>query len=247
VAGLGQPGGQALTRDSMAEPSLRIHQAVARKIGISILSGEMQPGAGFDREIEHSAVLGVSRTAYREALKLLAAKGLLESRPKIGTHVRPRSEWNLLDTDVLSWMFAGKPDPDFVRDLFELREVIEPAAAEMAAARRNDVQLETMRSALRVMQQETLITESGRDADQRFHRALLEASCNSALISLASSIGTAVGLTTKFKEDRSREPRDPLPEHEAVYEAVARSDTAGARTAMIQLLRLALQDMQLVI
>jgi len=232
-------------RENGNDPSLRIHQSIARAIGISILSGEIKPGEGFDREIEHSASLGVSRTAYREALKLLAAKGLLESRPKIGTHVRPRSDWNLLDTDILAWMFARKPDHAFVHDLFELRDIIEPAAAELAARRRTSDQVAIMREALAIMEAETLVTEVGREADQNFHRVLLEASGNSALISLASSIGTAVRLTTKFKEDNNRLPRDPVPDHRAVLDAIAAGDPGQARQAMLELLRLALNDMKL--
>lgn len=230
-----------------AEQGLRLHQAVARQIGIAILSGEIPPGAHFDREIEHSAAMGVSRTAYREAMKLLVAKGLLESRPRVGTHVRPRRDWNLLDPDVLDWTFAERPDHAFVRDLFELRGVIEPEAAALAAERRTDRQVADMRTALAIMRAESLVTETGQRADQDFHRILLEASGNAALFALASSIGTAVRLTTRFKEDRNKIPRDPLPDHEAVLEAIAEGSGQKARAAMIELLRLALLDMKLVL
>jgi len=230
-----------------AEQGLRLHQAVARQIGIAILSGEIAPGAHFDREIEHSAAMGVSRTAYREAMKLLVAKGLLESRPRVGTHVRPRRDWNLLDPDVLDWMFAERPDHAFVRDLFELRGIIEPEAAALAAERRTDRQVAEMRAALAIMRAESLVTEAGRLADQDFHRILLEASGNAALFALASSIGTAVGLTTRFKEDRNKIPRDPLPDHEAVLEAIADGSRQRARLAMVELLKLALLDMKLVL
>ncbi|MFX7988724.1 GntR family transcriptional regulator, partial [Acinetobacter baumannii] len=92
-------------------------------------SGMRKPGDVFGGEIEASEALGVSRTAYREAIRILAAKGLVESRPKAGTRVTPRSRWNMLDVDVLAWTFEGEPDTDFIIDLFELRGVIEPAAA----------------------------------------------------------------------------------------------------------------------
>src|SRR5439155_10663567 len=124
------------------------HQAVARDLGIAIVSGRYQPGDSFIGEIEYAEQLQISRTAYREAIRILAAKGLLESRPKAGTRVTPRSRWNLLDPDILAWMFAGKPDEAFIRDLFELRGIIEPAASALAAERRSDAQLEEMRVAL---------------------------------------------------------------------------------------------------
>ena len=126
------------------EGSLRIHQAIARQLGTAILMGVHKPGELFEGEIDASERLHVSRTAYREAVRILIAKGMLESRPKAGTRVLPRSRWNVLDPEMLAWMFAGEPDRDFVRDLFELRGVIEPAAAEFAARRRTDEQLAVM-------------------------------------------------------------------------------------------------------
>ena len=124
----------------------RLHQQVARKIGSAILSGEFAPGEHLVGEVLQSAAMGVSRTAYREAMKILAAKGLIESRPKAGTNVTPRSRWALLDPDVLAWTFTGEPDPAYVRDLFELRGVIEPAAAALAAERRSEAQVAGMRA-----------------------------------------------------------------------------------------------------
>ena len=90
----------------------------------------------------------MSRSAYREAVQVLSAKGLVESRPKTGTRVLPRNRWNLLDPDVLAWAFSGEPDIHFVRSLFELRAIVEPAAARLAAERRDKVDLKEMRDAL---------------------------------------------------------------------------------------------------
>src|SRR6187551_965069 len=126
------------------DKGLRIHQAIAQRVGIAILSGEYAPGDGLDGEIEQSQELGISRTAYREALRILTAKGLLESRPRAGTHVTPRQRWNLLDPDVLEWMFSGRPDERFIYDLFELRGVIEVAAAQFAAVRHDSEDLARM-------------------------------------------------------------------------------------------------------
>lgn len=222
---------------------LRIHQAIARQLGTAILNGEYQPGDTLIGEIEHSSALGVSRTPYREAIRTLVAKGLLESRPKAGTRVTPRERWNVLDPDVLAWMFADQPNATFVRDLFELRDLLEPAAARFAAQRRTEEHLEQMRTALAGMREHGLANERGQAADQAFHRALLAASGNAALASLASSVGAAVQWTTHFKQRASKRPRDPLPEHEAVYRAIAAGDAEQAGAAMVELLRLALEDM----
>jgi DNA-binding FadR family transcriptional regulator len=223
--------------------NLRIHQALARKLGIAILSGEYQPGAALEGEIEQSEALGVSRTAYREAMRILTAKGLLESRPKVGTHITPRRQWNLLDPDMLEWMFSGTPDERFIRDLFELRGVIEPAAAAFAAARHDEADLARMDAGLTGMRQHGLATAEGQAADQEFHTALLEATRNEALTSLATSVAAAVRWTTRFKHIKRKHPRDPLPEHIALRDAIATRSSTRAEAAMRELLRLALADM----
>jgi DNA-binding FadR family transcriptional regulator len=227
------------------KPALRIHQAIAHDLGAAILAGRFKPGQPFEGEIEHSELLKVSRSAYREALRILIAKGLLESRPRIGTRVTSRDRWNFFDPDILAWMFEGEPDERFIRDLFELRGVIEPGAAALAAERRSDAQLGQMAQALQAMRSLTLATPAGRAADQQFHRTVLEAADNEPLKSLSSSIAAAVSWTTKFKQRRRKLPRDPVPDHVAVYEAILAKDTAGARAAMVELLRLALADMRL--
>jgi DNA-binding FadR family transcriptional regulator len=227
------------------EGSLRIHQAIAKQMGTAILTGIHKPGDLFEGEIEASERLRVSRTAYREAVRILIAKGMLESRPKAGTRVLPRARWNVLDPEMLAWMFAGEPDRAFIRDLFELRGVIEPAAAEFAARRRTDEQLVVMREALEEMELHGLSTPAGRTADQRFHHAVLAATHNDALAALASSVGAAVSWTTTFKHRNKLLPRDPLPDHKAVYQAIAARDTAAARDGMTELLRLAMADMDI--
>lgn len=221
----------------------RIHQAIARTLGTAILSGQLRPGDALDGEIEQALALGVSRTPYREAVRILVAKGLLESRPKAGTHVTPRARWNLLDPDVLAWTFLGEPDAAFVTGLFELRGIIEPAAAALAAQRRTPAQIDAMRESLDAMARHGLASDAGQAADQQFHLVVLEATHNDALASLASSVGAAVGLTTRFKQRHHALPRDPLPEHVAVFEGITAGDGAQARRAMEELLRLALADM----
>jgi DNA-binding FadR family transcriptional regulator len=242
----------ALSGSDQNTAGLRIHQSIARQLGMSILTGKIRPGETLGGEIEESNALGISRTAYREAIRILIAKGLLDSRPKAGTHVTARRRWNLLDPDVLGWMFAAA-DPDaaetksFVRDLFELRGVIEPAAAILAARRRTEEQIATMRAGLEGMRTHGLASVAGQAADKDFHAAIMDAGRNEALASLTVSIGAAVRWTTDFKLRIRPDPRDPLPEHEAVFHAIERRDEAGASAAMHELLRLSLQDMDLVL
>jgi DNA-binding FadR family transcriptional regulator len=220
----------------------RLHGAIAHKLGVAIMSGEYAPGDTLSGEVAFAEALDVSRSAYREAVQVLMAKGLVESRPKAGTRVLPRSRWNLLDPDVLAWAFAGEPDPQFVRGLFELRAVIEPAAARFAAERRNRGDLKAMKEALDAMRRHTLATEAGRSADRNFHDAILRATGNDALIVLSASIGAAVNWTTLYKLRGRALPRNPIPDHARVYDAIAAGDAEAAAQAMRVLVDLALDD-----
>ena len=136
--------------------SLRLHGAIARDLGVAIVSGRYKAGDILKGEIDASDRLRVSRTAYREAVRILAAKGLVESRPKVGTKVSEPDRWHLLDPDVLSWIFEVEPDVRLVKGLFELRRIIEPEAAALAAERRTEEDLEVMAAALAGMAEQAL-------------------------------------------------------------------------------------------
>ncbi|MEC3950439.1 FadR/GntR family transcriptional regulator [Sphingobium sp. HWE2-09] len=223
-------------------PGRRLHGAIAHKLGMAILSGHYAPGDVLSGEVAFAEELEVSRSAYREAIQVLTAKGLVESRPKAGTRVLPRNRWNLLDPEVLAWAFAGEPDIQFVRDLFELRAIVEPAAARLAAQRRDKEDLRIMKDALAAMRRHTLATELGRAADRDFHNAILHATRNDALMVLTSSIGAAVNWTTQYKQRARALPRNPIPDHVRVYDAIAAGDGQAAADAMGVLVDLALED-----
>ncbi|MDP1026828.1 FadR/GntR family transcriptional regulator [Sphingomonas sp. KR1UV-12] len=220
----------------------RVRGSLLQSLGRSILSGEFRPGELLPGEVSHAADLAVSRGVYREAVQALIAKGLVESRPKTGTRVLPRQRWNMLDPEVLAWAFAGTPDMRLLRSLFELREAIEPFAACLAAERRSDEDLAAMDQALIDMDRLTLATEEGQAADRRFHEMILTASDNDALTALGSGIAAGVEWSTRFKQRKRALPRDPVPEHRLVYDAIAASDPELARARMQMLVRNALAD-----
>lgn len=228
-----------------ASGSRRIHGSIAHDLGVAIVSGIHKPGDILSGEIEFSEQLKVSRSAYREAVRILAAKGLVESRPKTGTRVSERSRWQLLDPDVLAWSFESEPSEDFIRDLFELRMIVEPAAAELAARRRTGQDLASMGHALEEMARYGLASGLGQAADQLFHNSILQATRNAPLISLSSSIEAAVGWTTIFKQRKRKLPRDPLPDHRILFTAIADGNADAARVAMTELVRLALEDTEM--
>jgi len=222
--------------------ALRLHGSIARQLGISIVSGKYQPGDLLDGEISSIERFAVSRTAYREAVRILAAKGLVDARPKVGTRINPKSKWHLLDPEVLVWTFESEPDPELLNSLFELRNVVESAAAGFAATRRSAAHLKAMRGALNGMATHTLATEAGRQADLDFHTTLLNATDNPFIISLTSGVSAAINATTVFKQRKGPLRRDPMPDHVRVFEAIAAKDPRRAQQAMSELIVLARKD-----
>ena len=220
----------------------RLHDLLAQKLAGEIISGHRLPGDVLPTELDMSISLGISRTAVREAMRILTSKGLIEPRPKRGTCVTDKSAWNLLDPDVIGWMFANEPDDRLVRNLFELRLIIEPAAAALAATRRNVTHLALMFRALEIMDRDTLFTESGLQADKDFHAALLAAADNDQLTSLNTSIGVSVALSTRYKIEHDVLGSDPVAAHRAVYDAIEHGDAAEARWCMESLIRQAMKD-----
>ena len=137
--------------DAIAPQPAGIHAGVVQGIGRRIVRGELAPGDILPEQGELSRMLGVSRTVIREATKVLAAKGLVESRSKRGTVVLPRSDWRLLDPDVLAWLSEAGLDPEFLRSMFEVRKIIEPAAVRLAAERATPEELAAIQSTFEAM------------------------------------------------------------------------------------------------
>lgn len=241
------PNRSAASAAAPGHPSRRkrpgaIHDAVAHDLGIAIVGGELQPGDLIPGEEKFSADHGISRSAYREAVKLLAGKGLVYSRSRSGTRVSPRSAWNMLDLDILAWIFEAGPTPEFINGIFELRRIVEPEAAALAARRRIGRELAGMGHALEEMQRWGLRTIEGRAADERFHALILQATRNEPLIALSSSIAAAVKWTSKFAREDGSQLRDPMPDHFAVFDALVAGDAKSAREAMGRLVENASAD-----
>ncbi|HVI99491.1 MAG TPA: FadR/GntR family transcriptional regulator [Sphingomonas sp.] len=207
------------------EPRItRPHNAVARRLGIAILAGDYVPGDLLANEEEASAGLNVSRGAYREAIRTLAAKGLVQSRPKIGTRINPIERWNLLDTDVLTWLFAREPDERLINDLFGLRLMVEPEAARLAALNWTEEEFPRLRAAMEGLIGFEPSSERWQQADKDFHDTIIRMAGNAFLTTLAGAITTAVRLTTKYKLRVPGEVANSTIEHLRVYEAISVRD-----------------------
>src|SRR5438105_3637408 len=162
-------------------PRRGLHGAVVHEIGVRILRGELRPGDAVQMDDDLSDEPSVSRTVLREAIKVLAAKRLVESRPKTGTRVRPRRDWNLLDPDVLAWQIEAGPDPRFLGEALELRRLIEPQAARLAAERATDEQITALAEAHAALEAAGESLDAFMEPDLRFHTLLFEAGHNELL------------------------------------------------------------------
>lgn len=211
-----------------------LHHQVIQELGRLIVSGELEPGKSLPREEILAERMSVSRTALREAMKVLSAKGLIESRQKTGTRVREETHWNQLDSDVLAWRCASMPTESFVDKLVEMREIIEPAAAVNAARRRSDEQLAAIASAYEAMAAAEDL-DAWTTADLAFHEAVLHATNNELLTSLFSVIETALGTYFVLSARNSANFKNALPQHFKVYEAIRRRQPEVARQAMIKM------------
>lgn len=216
-----------------------VHGQTVEVIAQRILTGQFAEGSTLDMGALQ-AEFDVSLTALREALKVLAAKGLVDARPKRGTFVRPRADWSLLDGDVLRWQFARAARPSLFEDLHELRGIVEPGAASLAAARATDADVEALDAALAAMSA-AADASAAVAADLAFHRALLAATHNELLVRMEVVIETGLAERDRMVHGALGDD-DPVPSHRAVVDAIREHDSAEAAEAMRRLLKKAFDD-----
>jgi GntR family transcriptional regulator, galactonate operon transcriptional repressor len=209
---------------------------VAREIGRRIVSGSYAPGDLIDDEGTLAVRYQVSRSVIRDAVKILAGKGLLEVRRGIGTRVRPRASWGLLDDDVLAWYQSAPPSSTVLRQLLEVRVVVEPKAARWAAERGSDKYLDMIRSAIERMEEGKGSVEDFVVADAIFHRSILRAAKNEFLRAIEGVIFSALLSSIRLTNKDPRTNEESLAFHREVFEAIAAHDLASAEQAMEKLL-----------
>jgi DNA-binding FadR family transcriptional regulator len=212
-----------------------LHHQVAQDIGARILKGEFAPGDLLPNEAESCRAYGVSRTAVREAMKMLTAKGLIISRPKIGSRVQPRDSWNLLDRDVLVWYCAAAERSHFLASMHQVRGILEPEAAALAATNHTVEQMRVIEEALIGMRDATdLVQWNG--ADVRFHLAILWAAGNELLVPFGFLIESALGTMFDFTGRHNQDWRKAYPLHETIVIAIRKRRPEAARKAVRGLL-----------
>lgn len=222
-----------------------LHREVVHQLGLLVLGNGTPPLATLPDETALSGQFGVSRTVVREAIKVLASKGLVESRPKIGTQVRPRRSWNLLDSDVLVWRYEAGPDEGFLEDISEVRAIIEPPAATFAAERATEAEVAEILAWCDQM--ENAAADDGDDyidADMRFHTAILDACHNDLLAQLSDTITMALRLSRRLTVSVPGSSLAAMPAHRAVARAIRDHESRAAECAMRDLLRMTAADIE---
>ncbi len=212
-----------------------VHASLANEIGLRIVRGDYPPGTILPNEAKWAETFDVSRSAVREAIKMLMAKSLLASRPKIGSWVEPKERWNLLDRDVLGW-YAMSPDRvAFLRTVQEFRHIIEPEATAFAALRRTDEQMAEISENCFEMGRATSLIERTR-ADTRFHLAILRASGNDLLVPLGVLIELALEHLFAFTSREVGDLHNAQKLHENIEKNIRLQRPEAARAAVRKLL-----------
>ncbi|NGO09079.1 FadR family transcriptional regulator [Streptomyces sp. HC44] len=223
------------------QPGRGLHGQALEEIGRRIVRGDYPPGSVlYPDQLETD--LGVSKTVVREALRVLASKGLIESRQKRGTMIRPRAHWNLLDSDLLRWQGSSSPTDSFLEDLAEVRSIVEPAGARLAAVRRTESDLAAMQKALDAMAAAGTDADAMVEADLAFHRALLDAAHNELLSRMEVVIEAGLGIRDRIVHG-AQHFSDSVPVHRELLQAIEAGAPDAAAAAVESLLAQASEDL----
>jgi len=214
-----------------------LHAGILDELGRAIVSGALAEGVLLPRESELQERFAASRQTIREAIKVLAAKGMVRARKRAGTFVQPRTNWNLLDPDVLHWHPAGAVPKRMLRDLFEIRHLVEPHSAQFAAERGDPEKVERIGRAAAAMERAGDDPDLFYEADIEFHLAIFGASGNELIDQLSHILRPL--LEVNFSQRHRGGPRSMKAAcrlHAAVYDAIASNSPLKARRAMEALL-----------
>ena len=206
-------------------------------LGRRIVGGEFAPEAVLPNEDTLVTRFGVSRTTFREAMKTLASKGMVEIRPKVGTRVRATSHWHHTDPDVMVWQCETGPSQSFLDAMVDLRRVLEPAAAARAAERATAEEIETIAVSFQAMCNAIGDKDAHGEADRRFHAAIFAATHNFMLARMIDLIAIGIYNNTVSAPDSIIEgQRRSLPYHRHLLDAIEARDPAAASDAALRLL-----------
>lgn len=224
-----------------------VHGTTVDLLGAAIVGGRYAAGASIPPEPVLGEELGVSRTVVREAVKSLVAKGLVSTGPKVGTRVLPAEQWNWFDPDVIIWQSQAGLTREFLRDLQELRRVVEPAAVRIAAQRATPEDIAGIEAAFAGMKH---AVEEGGDYvkyDLQFHQGLLRACHNRMIVQMSKALSALLRTSFEISTTRKDGPKNSLPLHRAVLDAVIAREPEQAEQAILVLIDGAREDIETVL
>jgi len=222
-------------------PKHNLTYQLTHDLGIAIVKGEFGVDDGIPSEADLCVQYGVSRSATREAVKMLSAKGLISSRPKQGIQILPESNWNMFDTDVLSWILNSKPSLALLREFIQVRVALEPQAAALAAVNATKSELEGIEIALQRMIDADQGLDDPLEADIAFHNAILLATGNRFFAQLTDFISTALRVSIRYTNRIKGVPGADVQKHRDIYEAINSGNVELAENAVKTILDEALQ------
>lgn len=223
------------------------HRHTLDLLGASIVSGRYPVGSAIPPEPTLCETFGVSRTVVREVVKSLVAKGLLVTGPKVGTRVLCADQWNLFDPDVVAWQGRCGLSRDFLRELQDLRRVVEPAAARWAAERATAQDLAQLEQAYDGMKDAVELGGDYVSEDLRFHQGLLRASHNRMVVQMGQALGALLRTSFEISTARPHGAAQSLPLHRAVLDAVRQRKPNQAQKAILAIIDGAEQDIEVVL
>ncbi len=224
-----------------------VHGNTVDFLGEAIVAGRYPVAGAIPPEPVLCEELGVSRTVVREAIKSLVAKGMISTGPKVGTRVLPSDDWNWFDADLIGWQAKAGLSAVFLRDLQDLRRVVEPAAVKLAASRATAQDIAGIEDAYAGMRRAVFEGGDYVSFDLRFHQGLLRASHNRMLVQMSKALGALLRTSFEISTIKRDGPRQSLPLHRAVLDAVIARDVDRAERAVIVLIDGAHEDIEMVL
>jgi DNA-binding FadR family transcriptional regulator len=221
-----------------------VHGNTVDFLGHAIVAGRYAVGASLPPEPLLCEELGISRTVVRESVKSLVAKGLIHTGPKVGTRVLSADQWNWFDADVIGWQSKVGLTPEFVRDLQELRRVMEPAAVRLAAMRATQDDIAAIEAAYAGMKRAVTVGGDYVTFDLQFHQGLLKASQNRMLVQMSKALSALLRTSFELSTTKKDGPAKSLPLHRAVLDAVIEHNEAKAERAILVLIDGAHDDIE---
>lgn len=232
-----------IDRDQPPARRPRVQKSITAALALDICDGRYAAGATLPRENDLCDLYGVSRTVIRESLKILESKGMVRGKPRIGTTVCDKEDWNILDQQVLEWIGPRIFDFNLVGSILEARRTIEPVAAEFAAERATAQDIADLEKAWEQMKDVEGDIERFTEADVAFHTILLKASHNQVFRQLSSIIHAALKHSLHASNEAVEKRDEALSIHRELVEALRMRDKAAARDCSHRMLNLAARDL----